>query len=140
MGPRDLRGDGRGLANPHGRLRGADERHPQGGVLQDARASHWPESRIARGDLADEISALKSQPGGEIIAWGGAGFAQALARAGLIDQYAIVVQPVAFGGGKPIFRDLPDARHLRLVAATTFPAGTMLHVYESCGWGSQVGG
>ena len=30
----------------------------------------WPESAIARGDLADEIAALKSQPGGEIIAWG----------------------------------------------------------------------
>ena len=32
----------------------------------------WPESTIARGDLADEIAALKRQPGGEIIAWGGA--------------------------------------------------------------------
>src|SRR5262249_56308025 len=30
----------------------------------------WPESAIARGDLAEEIKALKDQPGGEIIAWG----------------------------------------------------------------------
>jgi dihydrofolate reductase len=100
----------------------------------------WPESSIARGDLADEIRALKSQPGGEIIAWGGAGFAQALSRAGLIDEYAIVVQPVVFGGGKPIFRDLRDALHLRLVATTTFPSGTMLHLYEPRGWGAQAGG
>jgi dihydrofolate reductase len=97
----------------------------------------WPDSSIARGDLADEIAALKSQPGGEIIAWGGAGFAQALSRAGLIDQYAIVVQPVAYGGGKPIFRDLPDALHFSPVAVTTFSTGTMLHVFEPRGWGVQ---
>lgn len=98
----------------------------------------WPESSIARGDLADEIAALKNQPGGEIIAWGGAGFAQALARSGLIDEYAIIVQPVAFGGGKPIFCDLPDALHLNHRAATTFSTGTMLHIYEPRGWGRQL--
>ncbi len=93
----------------------------------------WPESRIARGQLAEEIAALKSQPGGEIIAWGGARFAQALSSAGLIDEYAIVVRPVAFGGGRPMFRDLPSTLELDLVAATTFANGTMLHVYEPRG-------
>jgi dihydrofolate reductase len=97
----------------------------------------WPESSIARGDLAAEIKVLKNQSGGEIIAWGGAGFAQALSRAGLIDQYVIVVQPVAFGGGKPIFRNLRDALHLRLLGTTTFPSGTMLHLYQPRGWGAQ---
>ena len=94
----------------------------------------WPESSIASGDLADDVAALKSQRGGEIVAWGGAGFAQALSRAGLIDEYAIVVQPIAFGGGEPIFRDLPVALHFISVAATTFATGTMLHIYEPRGW------
>jgi dihydrofolate reductase len=98
----------------------------------------WPESSIARGDLAEEIAALKNQPGGEIIVWGGAGFAQALTNAGLIDVYALIRQPVAYGGGKPIFRDLPDALRLRLVAETTFSTGTMLHIYEPAGWGTQT--
>ena len=93
----------------------------------------WPESSIARGDLAEEIGTLKERPGGEIIAWGGAGFVQALSRAGLIDQYAIVVQPVAYGGGEPIFRDLGDALHLRVLSTTTFSSGTMLHLYEPRG-------
>jgi dihydrofolate reductase len=90
----------------------------------------WPESSIARGDLADEIRALKSRPGGEIIAWGGAGFAQALSRAGLVDEYAIIVQPVVYGGGKPVFQGLDGALHLDLRATTTFPSGTMLNVYR----------
>jgi dihydrofolate reductase len=104
-------------------------------TLQEA---PWAESSIARGDLSEEIAALKDQPGGEIIAWGGAAFAQALTRANLIDAYALIRQPVAYVGGKPIFRDLPDALHLRLVAATTFSTGTMLHIYEPGGWGAQV--
>jgi dihydrofolate reductase len=105
-------------------------------TLQEAT---WPESTIARGDLAAEIDALRRQPGGEIIAWGGASFAQALSRAGLINEYAIVTQPVAYGGGKPIFRDLPDALHLRLVAAQTFASGTMLHQFQPEGWGGELG-
>ncbi|MGH3164338.1 MAG: dihydrofolate reductase family protein [Trebonia sp.] len=99
----------------------------------------WPESSIASGDLAEEISALKNQPGGEIIAWGGAGFVQALSKARLIDQYAIVVQPVAFGGGKPIFQGLPDALRLGLQSTTAFSSGAMLHLYEPLGWGPQAG-
>jgi dihydrofolate reductase len=106
-------------------------------TLPDAEAA-WPDSTVARGDLAGEIATLKDQPGGEIIAWGGAGFAQALSRAGLVDQYAIVAQPVVYGGGKPIFGELPDALHLRLLSATTFASGTVLNLYEPRGWGAEV--
>jgi dihydrofolate reductase len=90
----------------------------------------WPESSIARGDLADEIATLRGQPGGEIIAWGGAGFAQALTRARLIDEYALVIQPVAYGSGLPLFHDLPESLRLDLIAAATFDTGTVLHLYK----------
>jgi dihydrofolate reductase len=90
----------------------------------------WRESSIARGDLAREIATLRRQPGGDIIAWGGASFAQSLSRAGLIDEYVLVIQPVAFGGGLPMFRDLPAALPLELVEAQTFENGTVLHLYK----------
>jgi dihydrofolate reductase len=89
----------------------------------------WPGSSIARGDLADEIAALRRQPGGEIIAWGGASFAQSLSRAGLVDEYVLVIQPVAFGSGLPLFAGLPDALRLELIEAKTFDS-TVLHIYE----------
>ena len=94
------------------------------------REATWPGSSIARGDLAEEITALKNQPGGEIIAWGGAGFVQALSSAGLIDLYAIVVQPVAYGAGEPIFRNLHGGLQLRLLGSTTYPSGVLLHLYQ----------
>lgn len=92
----------------------------------------WPGSTVARGDLSEEIGALKRQPGGEIIAWGGAGFAQALARAGLVDEYVIVIKPVAYGGGSPMFLDLPAPLELELVEAKTF-GSSVVHVYRPRG-------
>lgn len=93
--------------------------------------AEWPESSIARGDLADEIAVLRRQPGGEIIAWGGAAFAQSLARAGLINEYVIITRPIAHGGGKPLFRDLPDSQTFKVLAATMYPSGTSLHLLRA---------
>jgi len=53
--------------------------------------AEWKESRIARGDLGEEIARLKSEPGKEIMAHGGARFVQALSRQDLIDEYRLVV-------------------------------------------------
>ncbi|MEO8801327.1 MAG: dihydrofolate reductase family protein, partial [Polyangiaceae bacterium] len=64
------------------------------------------------------------------IAWGGAAFAQSLARAKLINEYVIVTRPVAHGGGKPLFRDLSESQTFRVLAATNYPNGTSLHLYE----------
>jgi dihydrofolate reductase len=93
-------------------------------------AAGWPASRIARGDLAEEIAALKTEPGGEIMAHGGAAFVQALSRLGLIDEYRLVILPVALGGGLPLFQDLPKPLRLDLTEARSFPDGTVIHVYR----------
>ncbi|MES1184066.1 MAG: dihydrofolate reductase family protein [Myxococcales bacterium] len=93
--------------------------------------ANWPQSSIASGDLADEIMALRKQPGGEIIAWGGAGFAQALSRAHLIDEYVIVTQPVAYGSGKPLFLNLKEAIQLEPLATTAYANGTLLRQFRT---------
>jgi dihydrofolate reductase len=51
----------------------------------------WAESRIADGDLAEDIDRLKREPGGVILAHGGATFVDALIRDGLIDEYRLVI-------------------------------------------------
>jgi dihydrofolate reductase len=90
----------------------------------------WPGSQIASGDLGQELAALRNEPGGEIMAHGGASFVQALSRHGLIDQYRLVILPVALGGGLPLFKDLATPLRLGLVEATSFPGGTVIAVYE----------
>jgi dihydrofolate reductase len=90
----------------------------------------WNNSRVARGDTAEEIAQLKREPGKDIMAHGGAAFIQALSNLGLIDEYRLVIEPVALGNGLPMFRDLPAALRLNLVEAKTFSTGTAAHVYQ----------
>jgi dihydrofolate reductase len=92
-------------------------------------AAGWAGSRIARGDLATEIAALKNESGGDIImAHGGAASAQALSRLGLIDEYRLVILPVAGGNGLPLFKDLARPLRVDLAEAQSFPDGTVIHV------------
>jgi dihydrofolate reductase len=90
----------------------------------------WAETRIASGDLGEEIARLKGEPGKDLIAYGGARFDQALTRLGLVDEYRLMIQPAALGAGLPLFKDLPAPLHLELVQATTYPTGVAIHVYR----------
>ena len=90
----------------------------------------WPQSTIASGDLADEISALKSEPGKDMIAWGGAAFAQSLTRLRLVDEYRLVLQPVALGDGLPLFAGLTAPFVLDLIEARAYADGAVLHIYR----------
>jgi dihydrofolate reductase len=93
-------------------------------------SADWPDSRIARGGLAEEIDTLRHEPGGDIMAHGGAAFVQALSRQHLIDEYRLVIRAVALGSGLPLFKDLTTPLPLTLVSATIYPDGTAIHVYR----------
>jgi dihydrofolate reductase len=94
------------------------------------REGSWPVTRIARGDLAAEIAAIKDEPGPDVMVHGGASFAAALAAQGLIDEYCLVVQPVAIGGGQALFAKLPVAQRLELIEARSFECGVVVHLYR----------
>ena len=94
-------------------------------TLTDAEAT-WPETTVARGDLATEIVGIKAVPGPDVIVWGGATFAGALAAADLIDEYRLLVQPLVLGRGLVLFDQLPASRHLDLLEATPFPSGIVV--------------
>ena len=97
--------------------------------LSGAEAS-WASARIANGDLADEVRSLKQEPGKDILATGGAGFARSLVALGLVDEFRLVIHPVALGSGVPLFADLPQPMHLELVNTFRFRAGAVAHVYR----------
>jgi len=90
----------------------------------------WPETRIASGDLAEEIGRLKREPGKDLIAYGGATLDQALSRLGLVDEYRLMIQPAALGAGLPLFKDLDAPLHLELIEATAYATGVAIHVYR----------
>ena len=88
-------------------------------------ADEWPETRIARGDTAEEIATLKAEPGKDLFAIGGTDFLQSLIMLGVVDEYRLWVLPAITGKGAPLVPELDEALKLRLVKSTAFPGGIL---------------
>ncbi len=84
---------------------------------------------VVRDVDADEILALKEQPGGD-LALGGADLAAAFMRLDLIDEYRVYVHPIVIGRGKPMFQPSDAMVPLRLAEARTFGNGVVLLRYQ----------
>jgi len=112
-------------------LRDAQARagHDQTAPLQPG-AESWAEAYVAGGDLADEITKLKAEDGKPIVAHGGAALARSLIARNLVDEYVLLVYPIALGKGVPIFSDLPAPRPLELVSSRAFPLGAVAQIYR----------
>jgi dihydrofolate reductase len=86
-------------------------------------------SRLVRGNIAEEVNQLKAQPDKDMSV-GGAGLASSFMQLDLIDEYWLYVHPVILGGGKPMFGPLDEEIDLQLVETRTFGSGVMLLRYR----------
>lgn len=111
-----------------------DEARAKAGTTQSAEpqpgAKSWEEAYVASGDLAEEIAKLKAQEGKPIIAHGGVRFARSLVGQGLVDQFALIVAPVALGKGLPLFSELAAPMRLKLTSSKAFPGGAVAQIYR----------
>ena len=77
--------------------------------MQSAR---WPQTRIIRG--AEDVAALKRQPGKDIYLVGGAQTVASLIDAGLVDELRLIIYPLIAGEGKALFATTKHRRGLEL--------------------------
>lgn len=92
--------------------------------------SDWANTTILRGDLGEEVRALREQAGGELVVYGSADLVAGLLELDLVDEFRIVLFPIVLGSGKRLFRDEADLRNLRLLSASATSSGVMLLRYE----------
>jgi len=81
-------------------------------------------------DLVETVTRLKTQDGGPVTI-GGAGLAETVIRAGLVDEYQPFVNPIVVGGGTPFFPRLDRPVPLRLVESRTFGSKVVSLRYEA---------
>jgi dihydrofolate reductase len=93
-------------------------------------------SRLVRGDLAEEVNKLKAEPGDGVLSVGGAGLAASFTALGLIDEYHLYFHPVLLGGGKPMIGAMPAQLNLKLIENHTFKSGVVLLKYQKANTGS----
>lgn len=88
---------------------------------------HW-NSRLARGDVTEELARLRAEFDGDLDV-GGPTLAASFIQRGLVDLYRLLVHPVILGGGKPFFPALASPLRLRQTATRRFDSGVVCLEY-----------
>ena len=78
-------------------------------------------------ELVEAVKKIKRQPGKHLGVPGGIRTAQTFVRLGFIDEYVLMVHPVAIGNGQRIFTDRVN---LELVKTKTYKSGVMRMCYR----------
>lgn len=104
--------------------------YPKFVVSTTLREAEWNNSTVITGNVADEVSRLKQQPGKDILVFGSTELVNALVRHGLVDEFRLMVFPIVLGGGKRLFEAAGEQRALSLVDTKTFGTDVVVLTYE----------
>lgn len=89
----------------------------------------WQHAQLRATFDPREITALKEQPGKDIMLFGSGEIAEQLAAHGLIDEYQFLVSPVILGHGRNLFTSLAKTVKLKTIDTQAFPTGVVRHRY-----------
>ena len=92
--------------------------------------SFWPNTVLAKGDIAEEVNRLKNQAGKDILVYGGADFVSSLIKENLIDEYNFFINPIVIGSGMTIFGKLEVASvSLKLNHSQAYSCGIVVNTF-----------
>jgi len=102
-------------------------------VSSTLKEAGWNNSTLLDGDVVEEVSKLRQQPGGDIVVHGSAQLVQTLLEHDLVDELRLMVFPVVLGTGKRLFGATSDKKALRLADSKTVGDGVEILIYEPAG-------
>jgi dihydrofolate reductase len=90
----------------------------------------WNNTRLVKDNIAEEVRKMKQLPGKDMTLLGSGSILTQLARQGLIDEYQLMVAPIALGEGTPLFKGIEHRLSLKLKTTRTFRNGNVLLCYQ----------
>jgi dihydrofolate reductase len=90
----------------------------------------WQNSTLIKGDVAEDVSRLKEQPGKDIGIVGSGALVRWLLAEELLDELRLMVHPIVLGRGKRLFEEGGDQKALELVDSKTFTTGVVYLTYH----------
>jgi len=93
--------------------------------------ANWSNTTVIKDNTLEAIKQLKQKDGKNMTILGSGSIVTQFAQAGLIDEYQILIDPVAIGGGTSIFKGIKSRLPLKLKTTKTFKNGSVLLCYES---------
>ncbi len=82
-------------------------------------------------DIAGNIARLKNEPGKDIIIFGSPSLFQSIVDLNLIDEFHMIVYPVIFGDGIPLFKGNHNKTTLTLSGTQTLANGEIVLKYTA---------
>ena len=89
----------------------------------------WQNAKLMKGDLIGETRKLKQGNGDDFVIFGSGTIVKQLAEVNLIDEYHIVVNPIALGAGRTMFDGIKGNVALKLTKSRTFANGNVVLWY-----------
>lgn len=90
----------------------------------------WNNTRVIKGDIVAEVRSLKHQSGPGLVIFGSGTIVAQLAPHGLIDEFQLVLCPVALGKGRSMFEGIKDKMQLKQTSTRTFANGNVFLCYQ----------
>jgi dihydrofolate reductase len=98
--------------------------------LESAPWGEHDPATVIRGDLAQAVSELKRQPGGNIGVHGSLTVVESLLHADLLDEMRLEIYPVIAGTGKRLFNEGRAPKRLRLAESKITGNGVAILTYR----------
>jgi len=89
----------------------------------------WNNTRIVKDNIEEEIKKLK-QGDKDLTVLGSGTIVNLFTNKGLVDEYQIMIHPVALREGTPLLNDIGKKLDLDLADTKTFRSGVVLHRYR----------
>jgi dihydrofolate reductase len=103
-------------------------------VASNTMTSHeWQPSVFLGGDIAEEVSNLKQQPGPDLHVYGSANLVQTLMKHELVDAFWLKIYPLTLGSGKRLFADGAIPAAFKVTESQVSPSGIIIANYERAG-------
>lgn len=90
----------------------------------------WDNTTLIKGNLSEELTKLKGQPGGTIGVQGSPTLVRSLVQSDLLDELVLIVHPVLAGKGKRLFDDSGDVKRLELADSRITDSGIAVLTYR----------
>ncbi len=90
----------------------------------------WKNTTLVKGDIVAEVRKMKKDPGPGMAILGSGSIVSQLARAGLIDEFQIVVNPIVLGKGRTLFEGVKEKIALKAIRTRAFGNGNVVLYYE----------
>jgi dihydrofolate reductase len=90
----------------------------------------WNNTKLVKGDIAAEVRKMKNESGPGMAILGSGSIVAQLALERVIDEYQMMVDPVALGTGRSMFDGIKAQLNLKLTKTRTFGNGKVYLCYE----------